>query len=167
MAVSVAEEVRITVTSTPPPDEPGDGPVVPPTRTDGVWIASVLFAGVLLLLPVFILQNTRPAEISFFGARARPPVGVALLLAGVFGVLLVALPSTARILQLRFLARRRARVAFGRPPGQGPAPWGAGQTLATKDQPYGSEDPSGSVPPEISEGQTAERTDGGLTAARQ
>jgi uncharacterized integral membrane protein len=161
MAVPVAEEVRITVTSTPPtPDEPGDGPVVPRTRIGGLWIASVLFAAVLLLLLVFILQNTRPAEISFFGARARPPVGVALLLAAVFGVLLVALPGTARILQLRFLARRRARAAFGRPPGQGPAPSAAGQTLATKDQQYGSADPPWSVPPEISEGRTAERTDG-------
>jgi uncharacterized integral membrane protein len=116
MAVPVAEEVR-TVTSTPPtPDEPGDGPVVPRTRTGGLWIASVLFAAVLLVLLVFILQNTRPAEISFFGARARPPVGVALLLAAVFGVLLVALPGTARILQLRFLARRRATA----PPVQSP-----------------------------------------------
>jgi uncharacterized integral membrane protein len=97
--------------STPPsPDEPGNGPEVPRTRTGSLWIASVLFAAVLLLLLVFILQNTRPAEIAFFGARARLPVGVALLLAAVFGVLLVALPGTARILQLRFLARRRARA---------------------------------------------------------
>lgn len=96
------------MTSTPPtPDEPGNGPVVPRTRTGGLWIPSVLFAAVLLLLLAFIPQNTQPAEISFFGARARPPVGVALLLAAVFGVLLVALPGTARILQLRFLARRR------------------------------------------------------------
>jgi uncharacterized integral membrane protein len=42
---------------------------VPRTRTGGLWIASVLFAAVLLLLLVFILQNTKPAEISFFGAR--------------------------------------------------------------------------------------------------
>src|SRR4029453_8001725 len=94
--------------ASPPPSGPPETPVVPRTRTGGLWIASVLFAVVLLVLLVFILQNTRRAEISFFGARANPPIGVALLLAAVFGVLLVALPGTARILQLRFLARRRA-----------------------------------------------------------
>jgi hypothetical protein len=35
-------------------------------------------------------------------------MGVALLLAAVFGILLVALPGTARILQLRMLGHRRA-----------------------------------------------------------
>lgn len=80
---------------------------MPRTRTAGLWIASVLFAVVLLLLLIFILQNGQRAEINFFGAHASPPIGVALLLAAVFGVLLVALPGSARIVQLRFLARRR------------------------------------------------------------
>src|SRR5439155_6033143 len=78
---------------------------VPMTRTAGLWIASVLFAVVLLLLLIFILQNGQRAEISFFGAHAHPPVGVALLLAAVFGFLLVALRLPPRILQLRVLAR--------------------------------------------------------------
>jgi len=91
---------------------------VPMTRTAGLWIASVLFAVVLLLLLIFILQNGQRAEISFFGAHAHPPVGVALLLAAVFGILLVALPGTARIVQLRVLARRRAEAAA--PPPQPP-----------------------------------------------
>jgi hypothetical protein len=38
---------------------------------------------------------------------------VALLLAAVFGVLLVALPGTARIVQLRLLGRRHRPVASG------------------------------------------------------
>src|SRR3954447_2459532 len=139
----------------PTPPEADDGPGVPRTRTGGLWIASVVFAVVLLLLLVFILQNTRRAEVSFFGARARPPVGVALLLAAVFGVLLVALPGTARILQLRFLARRRARAAAERTPEQRPA--AAGPMLATKDPRAGSAEPPWSAPPEISEGRTAER----------
>ena len=84
---------------------------MPRTRTAGLWIASVLFAVVLLLLLIFILQNGQRAEISFFGAHAHLPVGVALLLAAVFGILLVALPGTARIVQLRVLARRRAEAA--------------------------------------------------------
>jgi uncharacterized integral membrane protein len=106
--------------STAPP--PGDPAGVPRTRTAGLWIAAVLFAVVLLLLLVFILQNGQRAEVSFFGAHAHPPIGVALLLAAVFGILLVALPGTARIVQLRLLARRRGRAAAVTPPPLATAP---------------------------------------------
>ncbi len=103
------------MSSNPPAGTPAaTEPDVPRTRVAGLWIASVLFAVVLLLLLIFILQNTQRAEINFFGARANPPVGVALLLAAVFGVLLVALPGTARIVQLRMLARRRRQQAAER-----------------------------------------------------
>src|SRR5256885_9906471 len=95
----------------PSPVPPGHDTGVPRTRTAGLWIASILFAAVLLLLLIFILQNGQRARISFFGAHANPPIGVALLLAAVFGVLLVALPGTARIVQLRLLARRRSESA--------------------------------------------------------
>jgi uncharacterized integral membrane protein len=108
------------IAPTPPDTDGRTG--VPRTRTGGLWIASVVFAVVLLLLLVFILQNTRRAEVSFFGARANPPIGVALLLAAVFGVLLVALPGTARIVQLRFLARRRANAAAKSTPAPPVAP---------------------------------------------
>lgn len=40
------------------------------------------------------------------GAHTHLPLGVALLLAAVCGVLLVAIPGTGRILQLRVTARR-------------------------------------------------------------
>jgi uncharacterized integral membrane protein len=110
--------------STVPPDvpSPDHGPGVPRTRTAGLWIASVLFALVLLLLLVFILQNGQRAEVSFFGFHSHPPVGVALLLAAVFGILLVALPGTARIVQLRLLARRRALATAPAPPEPAPVP---------------------------------------------
>jgi uncharacterized integral membrane protein len=101
---------------------PGTVPGVPRTRAAGLWVASVLFAVVLLVLLIFILQNTQRAEISFFGAHTHPPVGVALLLAAVFGILLVALPGTARIVQLRILARRRAERAAAGATGEGPEP---------------------------------------------
>jgi uncharacterized integral membrane protein len=114
----------------PTPTGTDHRPGVPRTRTGGLWIASVVFAAVLLLLLVFILQNTRRAEVSFFGARANPPIGVALLLAAVFGVLLVALPGTARILQLRFLARRRALAAAERAPAPPATPRSTDQPAA-------------------------------------
>src|SRR2546429_6572338 len=105
------------------PGEPGDrGPGgrgrVPRSRMGGVWVALVVAAFVFLLLLIFILQNGQRAEVSFLGAHGSLPMGVALLLAAVFGVLLVALPGTARIVQLRVMGRRRAGVAVstaGRP----------------------------------------------------
>lgn len=80
---------------------------VPRTRMGGVWVALLVAAFVLLLLLIFILQNGQRAQVSFLGAHGNLPMGVALLLAAVFGVLLVALPGTARIIQLRMLDRRR------------------------------------------------------------
>ncbi|MEV0425491.1 LapA family protein [Micromonospora sp. NPDC050495] len=75
----------------------------------------MVFAVVLLLLLVFVLQNGQRAEVSFLGAHGTLPMGVALLLAAVSGVLLVALPGTARIVQLRMLGRRRGTQEAGAP----------------------------------------------------
>jgi uncharacterized integral membrane protein len=85
------------------------------SRIGGLWVAAVVFALVLLLLLIFVLQNGQRAEVSFFGAHGNLPVGVALLLAAIFGILLVALPGTARIVQLRMLQRRAARRPDARP----------------------------------------------------
>ncbi|WP_205789366.1 lipopolysaccharide assembly protein LapA domain-containing protein [Micromonospora sp. HM134] len=80
-----------------------------------MWVAAVVFAVVLLLLLVFVLQNGQRAEVSFLGAHGTLPMGVALLLAAVSGVLLVALPGTARIVQLRMVGRRRVTPDPGTP----------------------------------------------------
>ncbi|MFG1899860.1 LapA family protein [Micromonospora carbonacea] len=86
-----------------------------------MWVTAVVFAFVLLLLLIFVLENGQRAEVSFLGAHGTLPMGVALLLAAVFGVLLVALPGTARIVQLRMLDRRPGRQP-GDPAGSGPTP---------------------------------------------
>ncbi len=95
---------------------------VPRTRMGGVWVALLVAAFVLLLLLIFILQNGQRAQVSFLGAHGNLPMGVALLLAAVFGVLLVALPGTARIIQLRMLDRRRRTgiTPAVRPPASAP-----------------------------------------------
>jgi uncharacterized integral membrane protein len=80
------------------------------TRTGGVWMASALFALVLALLLIFILENGQRANISYFGAHGHMPLGVALLFAAVLGILMVVIPGTARIIQLRIAARRHRRV---------------------------------------------------------
>jgi uncharacterized integral membrane protein len=84
--------------------------VIKRTRAGGVWLASVLFALVLALLLIFILENGQRASISYFGAHAHLPLGVALLFAAVLGILMVVIPGTARIMQLRIAARRHRRL---------------------------------------------------------
>ena len=76
------------------------------TRTGGVWVAAALFALIMLLLLIFILENGQRVAISYLGAHGHLPLGVALLLAAVIGVLLVVIPGTGRIIQLRIVARR-------------------------------------------------------------
>ncbi|BFV55101.1 hypothetical protein KCMC57_up02050 [Kitasatospora sp. CMC57] len=75
-----------------------------------------LFALVLLVLLIFILENTQQVDVAFFGTHSHLPLGVALLLAAVCGILLVAIPGTARILQLRRVARRNAALPASPPP---------------------------------------------------
>ena len=86
-----------------------------------VWFAAASFAVILVLLLIFILQNGRTVQISYLGAHGRLPLGVALLLAAVLGILLVVIPGAARIIQLRILARRHRAIDAGRaghPPGR-------------------------------------------------
>jgi uncharacterized integral membrane protein len=80
------------------------------TRTSGIWVAMGFFAVILLLLLIFILQNGTDVNVSYLGMHGRLPLGVALLLAAVSGVLLVVLAGAARISQLRATARRHRRV---------------------------------------------------------
>jgi uncharacterized integral membrane protein len=97
-------------------EPPGTTQVLPPqhrikrTRTGGLWVAVAFFAVVLLLLLIFILQNGQDVGISYLGAHGHLPLGVALLLAAVCGVLLVVLAGTARISQLRAVNRRHRRT---------------------------------------------------------
>jgi uncharacterized integral membrane protein len=80
------------------------------TRTSGLWVAVGFFAVVLLLLLIFILQNGTQVSVSYLGLHGRLPLGVALLLSAVCGVLLVVLAGAARISQLRAVARRHRRA---------------------------------------------------------
>ena len=92
------------------------------TRTSGLWVAVGCFAIVLLLLLIFILQNGAKVGISYMGAHSHLPLGVALLLAAVCGVLLVVLAGTARISQLRATARKHRRATAKRAKAAGGPP---------------------------------------------
>jgi len=80
------------------------------TRISGLWVAVGFFAVVLLLLLIFILQNSAKVDVSYMGAHGHLPLGVAMLLAAVCGVLLVVLAGAARISQLRATARKHRRA---------------------------------------------------------
>jgi uncharacterized integral membrane protein len=130
----------------------GDSAASPRSRLGGLWVTAVAFALVLLLLLIFILENSQRAEVSFFGAHGHLPMGVALLLAAVFGVLLVAVPGTARIVQLRLLGRRRphrpltAPVAVPTQPQPSDQQQRSGQQ-PTEQQPSVGEQPDGEQQP--------------------
>ncbi len=87
--------------------EPAPPAPPPPTRTGAAFKSLVAGAIVLILLLVFILENTQSVNISYFGATGHLPLGVAILIAAIGGALLVGIVGTARIVQLRRHARRR------------------------------------------------------------
>jgi uncharacterized integral membrane protein len=76
------------------------------SRTSGFWAAVVGLGLVLLLLIVFIAQNTRQTTVSFLAWDGQVPVAVAILIAAVAGLFLATLAGTLRILQLRRRVRR-------------------------------------------------------------
>lgn len=99
---------QVPPTAVPPPQPPQHR--IKRTRTGGIWVAVGFFAVILLLLLIFILQNGTQVRVSYLGMHGHLPLGVALLLAAVCGVLLVVLAGAARISQLRATARRHRKV---------------------------------------------------------
>jgi uncharacterized integral membrane protein len=75
-------------------------PQVGRTRISTVWFGVVAAALVLVLLLVFILQNTRSVKVTYFTVSGTIPVGVALLFAATGGLLLAGLLASLRIWQL-------------------------------------------------------------------
>lgn len=79
-------------------------------KVSALWIGLIVAAVLLILLLIFIAQNSVTVPIHFLGASGHISLAVALLLSAVVAVLLVAIPGTVRILQLRRLVRRTARL---------------------------------------------------------
>ena len=95
------------ITPDPPPAAPARTP--PRTRAGSTWVMVCIAALVLIVLIVFIAQNSGPARISFFSLHGRFPLAVALLAAVVAGCVLTLAIGSTRILQLRRIVRRRRR----------------------------------------------------------
>lgn len=79
------------------------------SRTSGLWVAIVGLGLVLVLLIVFIAQNTQEVQVTFLGWTGQTPLSVALLAATVAGLFLAAVAGSLRILQLRRRVRRSSR----------------------------------------------------------
>ena len=100
-------------TTTPDPDSvAAPESAVKFTRAASLW--SSLTAGflILIVLLIFITQNTSSAQFAFLNLRWTLPLGVAILLAAVCGGLITVLAGTARIYQLRRAAKKN--LAAGR-----------------------------------------------------
>lgn len=107
---------------TSPPDVPKSQPPVPSktqppaapkfTRAGALWSALIVGFLILIVLLIFIAQNTRPVDLAFIGWRWSLPTGVAILGAAVAGGLLTVAAGTARILQLRRTAKKNLKAAL-------------------------------------------------------
>jgi uncharacterized integral membrane protein len=106
----MSDESPGTDDSTPEVVEAPTGPDLAPharrnptgrTRISGVWLGLIIGVVVLVFLLVFIIQNSQSVKVSFFTVSGTMPLGVALLLAVVGGVLLAGIVASLRIGQLR------------------------------------------------------------------
>ncbi len=91
------------------PDGQDDQDPLRGSRTSGFWAAIVGLGVILVLLVVFIAQNTRTTTVSFLVWDGQVPVAVALLIAAVAGLFLAGLAGMLRILQLRRRVHRARR----------------------------------------------------------
>lgn len=76
------------------------------TRVSAVWVSTAVALLCLVLLIVFILQNSTRVDVEFLWMSGAIPLGMALLIAAVGGGLVVAVAGIARVTQLRLHARR-------------------------------------------------------------
>src|SRR5262245_4649552 len=100
-----------------PPAIPATKPSTPEsavkfTRAAALWSALIAGFVILILLLVFIMQNTESATVHFFAWQWNLPIGVGVLLAAVGGGMLTVAAGSARIVQLRRAAKRNLKAGF-------------------------------------------------------
>jgi uncharacterized integral membrane protein len=103
MTASTSSETESVTMSEIPHEEPeaGASSSVAPTRVSASWTAVVVAAFVLVLLIIFIAQNTQHSSVNFLWLHGKAPTSVVLLIAATAGALVVIIVAVARILQLR------------------------------------------------------------------
>ncbi len=80
------------------------------TRISAAWTLAAVGAALLLLMLIFIFQNSGDVSLKFLMLEGSVPLGAALLLAAVIGALTVVFLGAGRLLQLRLAARRHRRA---------------------------------------------------------
>ncbi len=75
------------------------------------WVGIAVGAVVLVLLIIFMLQNTVPVDVAFFGLRGSAPLAVMLLIAGVGFAIVTLVVGSLRMGQLRRRIGRADRAA--------------------------------------------------------
>lgn len=93
------------------PAKPAKDPAIGFTRAGALWSSLIAGFVILILLLIFITQNTVPTDFRFLGWHWSLPLGVAILLAAVVGGLITVAVGTARILQLRRAAKKHHAAA--------------------------------------------------------
>lgn len=84
------------------------------TRAAALWTSLILGFLILIVLLIFITQNTASTPFTFLSWHWNLPLGVAILLAAVCGGLITALVSAARMFQLRRAAKKNLQFALNR-----------------------------------------------------
>jgi uncharacterized integral membrane protein len=79
---------------------------VPHTRTSAAWLGIWAGLAALILLIIFVAQNTPSVEVNFLWMTGHFSLAVALLVAGAAGAIIAMAVAAARIIQLRRLFRR-------------------------------------------------------------
>jgi len=101
------------------PPVPRDEPIVVPepdsragfTRAAALWTALILGFLILIILLIFIAQNTTTTPFQFLGWHWSLPLGVAILFAAVAGGLITVAVGAVRMFQLRRAAKHNLRLA--------------------------------------------------------
>jgi uncharacterized integral membrane protein len=98
--------------ATDQPSAPAQAPPKDPvkfTRAAALWAALISGFLILIVLLIFIAQNTASAQFHFLGWHWSLPLGVAILGAAVCGGLLTVAVGAVRMLQLRRAAKTTAK----------------------------------------------------------
>ncbi len=77
-----------------------------------MWGSLIVGFLILIVLLIFIAQNTESTEFTFFGWHWSLPLGVAILFAAVGGGLLTVAVGAVRIVQLRRAAKKNLKAGL-------------------------------------------------------
>jgi uncharacterized integral membrane protein len=99
--------VDTTLPKAPPPEN-----AVKFTKAAALWSSLIVGFLVLIVLLIFIAQNTDSGTFHFLGWSWSLPLGVALLAAAILGGVITFLIGAARIVQLRRAAKKNYKAAL-------------------------------------------------------